>query len=126
MSADAVTAASPPGWRAWWLSTTAVLGLLLLLAAVLVSLRLEKALSDLVEARAVLVGRQVVDVAEGGLRFGVPLAGQTETARKIQALMQGDARLRHLSLRDENGRVAGTPPATGGAALNVDNRQVHP
>lgn len=124
MNADAVTAASPPGWRSWWLSATAVLGLLLLLAAVLVSLRLEKALSDLVEARAVLVGRQVVDVAEGGLRFGVPLAGQTETARKIQALMQGDARLRHLSLRDENGRVAGTPPATGGAVLHVDSRQV--
>lgn len=124
MSADAATAASPPGWRAWWLTTTAVLGLLLLLAALLVSLRLEKALSDLVEARAVLVGRQLVDVAEGGLRFGVPLAGQTETARKIQALMQGDSRLRHLSLRDEQGRVLGTPPATGGAALSLDSRPV--
>lgn len=105
-----------PSLGAWVAVIGLGLGLLLLLAALLVSLRLEKALTDLVQARAVLMAQQLADAAEGGLRFGVPLADQTETPRKMDALLRNDPALRHMALLDEHGqpvRSASAPQHAG-------------
>lgn len=112
-----------PGPWAWTAAMGAALSLLLLFAALLVSLRLEKALTDLVEARAWLVARQLGDAVEGGLRFGVPLADQTETPRKMNVLAQNDPELRHMALLDEQGNTV--VKHTGAEAPpSLDERQV--
>jgi hypothetical protein len=109
-----------PGLQAWAAAVFVGLGLLLAFAALLVSLRLEKALTDLVEARAALIARQVADTVEGGLRFGVALADQTETPRRLQALAQRDPELLLLAVLDEQGRplvrqtVLASPPGLAG------------
>jgi len=114
----------PPRLRTWVLAISIGLSLLLLFAALLVSLRLEKALSDLVEARAVLMARQLADVGEGGLRFGVPLANQTELPGKIADLTEGDTGLRSVSMLDDQGRVIARPRSGDVPKLTVDTRQV--
>lgn len=87
---------------------------LLLFAALLVSLRLEKALTDLVEDRATLAAQQLADVVEGGLRFGVTLPDQTEPPRKMASLLQNDTDMLAMALIDDSGRQvvgrAQTPP----------------
>jgi hypothetical protein len=96
-----------------WIGGASLLALLLF-AALLVSLRLEKALTDLVEDRATLAAQQLADVVEGGLRFGVTLPDQTEPPRKIASLLQNDTDMLALALIDDSGRqVVGrvrTPP----------------
>jgi hypothetical protein len=77
----------------------------LLFAALLVSLRLEKAVGDLVDDRVALLASQLTEVVEGGLRFGVPVADQSETVRKMRALMDSDAELQTLALLDDTGKV---------------------
>lgn len=86
-----------------WIGGASLLALLLF-AALLVSLRLEKALTDLVEDRATLATQQLADVVEGGLRFGVTLPDQTEPPRKIASLLQNDTDLLALALIDDSGR----------------------
>lgn len=122
-------AARLPGLGAWVAVIGVGLSLLLLFAALLVSLRLEKALTDLVEARAVLVARQLADAVEGGLRFGVPLADQTEIPRKIAALKLNDTGLTHMALLNDQGQpvvLPSTLPATptGSATARPETRTV--
>ena len=90
--------------RAAWVAVLgmSVLGMLLF-ASLLVSLRLEKALTELFEDRAELMARQLTSAIEGGLRFGVPLADQAETPRKMAALSQLDPELLALVLFNEKG-----------------------
>lgn len=96
---------SLPRLSAW----VAVIGLsmlaMLLFASLLVSLRLEKALAELLEDRAELVASQLVGDMEGGLRFGIPLADQAETPRKMAALAELDPELLKLALFDERAAV---------------------
>lgn len=100
--------------RAAWVAVLgmSVLGMLLF-ASLLVSLRLEKALTELFEDRAELMARQLTGAIEGGLRFGVPLTDQAETPRKMAALAQLDPALLALVLFDEKGGAVFQLPATG-------------
>ena len=100
--------------RAAWVAVLgmSVLGMLLF-ASLLVSLRLEKALTELFEDRAELMARQLTSAIEGGLRFGVPLADQAETPRKMAALSQLDPELLALVLFDEKGAAVFQLPAKG-------------
>ena len=102
-----------PGQAAW----VAVIGMgmlaMLLFASLLVSLRLEKALTELLEDRAELMARQLAGAIEGGLRFGVPLADQAETPRKMAALSELDPELRALALFDDKAGVVFHQAATG-------------
>jgi hypothetical protein len=126
MTVDAPTlspSARLPGPWAWTAAIGVALSLLLLFAALLVSLRLEKALADLVEARALLVAQQLGDAVEGGLRFGVPLADQTETPRKMQALAQNDPALEHMALLDDQGRTV-VRHAAANVAPTLEPRQL--
>lgn len=112
-----------PGPWAWTVAIGVALSLLLLFAALLVSLRLEKALADLVEGRALLVAQQLGDAVEGGLRFGVPLADQTETPRKMQTLAQNDPELEHMALLDDQSRTV-VQHATANASPTLEPRQL--
>lgn len=112
-----------PGRRAWVAVIGVGLTLLLLFAALLVSLRLEKALTDLVEARTLLMARQLADAVEGGLRFGVPLADQTETPRKMAALSKNDPDVQWMVLLDERGKPVVKHTADG-VSDAVETRQV--
>lgn len=102
-----------PGQAAW----VAVIGMgmlaMLLFASLLVSLRLEKALTELLADRAELMARQLAGAMEGGLRFGVPLADQAETPRKMAALSGLDPELRALALFDDKAAVVFHQSATG-------------
>lgn len=102
-----------PGQAAW----VAVMGMgmlgMLLFASLLVSLRLEKALTELLEDRAELMARQLAGATEGGLRFGVPLADQAETPRKMAALSGLDPELRALALFDDKAGVVFHQSASG-------------
>lgn len=102
-----------PGQVAW----VAVIGMgmlaMLLFASLLVSLRLEKALAELLEDRAELMANQLAGAIEGGLRFGVPLADQAETPRKMAALSELDPELRALTLFDDKAGVVFHQSATG-------------
>lgn len=77
----------------------------LLFASVLVSMRLEKAVGDLVDDRVALLALQLTHVVEGGLRFGVPVADQSETLRKVRSLMDSDTELQTLALFDDTGKA---------------------
>lgn len=102
-----------PGQAAW----VAVIGMgmlaMLLFASLLVSLRLEKALTELLADRAELMARQLAGAMEGGLRFGVPLADQAETPRKMAALSGLDPELRALALFDDKAAAVFHQSATG-------------
>ena len=102
-----------PGQAAW----VAVIGMgmlaMLLFASLLVSLRLEKALTELLADRAELMARQLAGAMEGGLRFGVPLADQAETPRKMAALSGLDPELRALALFDDKAAVVFQQSASG-------------
>lgn len=89
-----------PGLRAWIALGGASFAALLLFSTLLISLRLEKALTDLVQNRAELMAQQLADSVEGGLRLGVRLEDQTETPRKMAALSDRDPELLHIALLD--------------------------
>ena len=116
MTANSISLQLPR--RSAWVTVFGVsLMTMLLFAALLVSLRLEKALSDLLEDRAVLMARQLADAIEGGLRFGIPLSDQTEIPRKMTALSEHDAELKAMALVDDASRpvvqhVATSTPET--------------
>lgn len=76
----------------------------LLFAAVLVSLRLEKAVGDLVEDRASQIALQLTHVVEGGLRFGIRIGDQSEAQRKMKSLIDSDAEILTLTLFDDSGK----------------------
>ena len=76
----------------------------LLFASLMVSLRLEKAVADLVEARATLIASQMSNVVEAGLRFGIPIADQSEAPRKMDALIGSDIELLTIALFDDTGK----------------------
>lgn len=102
-----------PGPWAWvTLIGVSMLGMLLF-ASLLVSLRLEKALTELLEDRAELVARQLAGTMEAGLRFGVPLADQAETPRRMAALSGLDPALLALALFDDKAAVVFQQSATG-------------
>jgi hypothetical protein len=75
----------------------------LLFAALLVSLRLEKAVGDLIEDRASLIALQLTHVVEGGLRFGIRITDQSEAHRKMKSLIDSDAEVQTIALFDDTG-----------------------
>lgn len=76
----------------------------LLFAALLVSLRLEKAVGDLIEDRASLIAQQLTHVVEGGLRFGILISDQSEAPRKMESLIGSDAEVQTIALFDDTGK----------------------
>jgi hypothetical protein len=122
-STPAAQAARLPGLGTWIVAVGGGLGLLLLSAALLVSLRLEKALSDLLEARAALLAHQVADSVEAGLRFGVTLADQTQAPRLMKTLAARDPELLQVLVLDERGRVL-VKQAADGPVRDPEARQV--
>jgi hypothetical protein len=76
----------------------------LLFAAVLISLRLEKSVGDLLEDRTALIAQQLNNVVEGGLRFGVPLPDQAAVPGKMRSLIANDEALLTVALFDETGK----------------------
>lgn len=104
---------APAGLLTWMTVAVTSFAALLFCATLLISLRLEKALTDLVQDRAVLIARQLADSVEGGLRVGIRPEDQTENARKIDGLMDRDAGVLLIALLDGRGqtlvqRMAGT------------------
>lgn len=102
-----------PTLLGWTLAIALSVGLLLLLSALLVSLRLEKALTDLLSTRSELLVRQVADAAESGLRFGVTLGDQPALPHQMTTMTRNDTRIRHLAVLDEQARsIHAQPPGT--------------
>lgn len=106
-----------PGLRAWIALGGASFAALLLFSTLLISLRLEKALTDLVQDRAELMAQQLADSVEGGLRLGIRLEDQTETPRKIATLSARDPELLHIALLDAQGKSLVQPTAEHAAAV---------
>ena len=77
----------------------------LLCATSLVSLRLEKAVGDLVEERAKLIGLQMTNAIEGGLRLGILVADQSETRAQMQSILHSDQEVLTIALFDDTGRA---------------------
>ena len=77
----------------------------LLSAALLVSLRLEKAVGDLEEQRATLLSLQLIDAIEGGMRLGLATADQSETPGKMQSLFSNDLDVETIAVFDDAGRL---------------------
>ena len=77
----------------------------LLFAALLISLRLEKAVGDLIEDRAALIALQLTNVVEGGLRFGILIPDQSEAPKKMKALVNSDVDIQTIALFDHTGRI---------------------
>lgn len=75
----------------------------LLFAALLISLRLEKTVADLIEQRAKLIASQVVEVTEGGLRFGISVVDQAPLKRKLESLMSSDNQLLKIRVIGDQG-----------------------
>lgn len=76
----------------------------LLCAIFLVSLRLEKAVGDLVEERANLIALQMTNAIEGGLRLGILVSDQSETRAKMQSILHSDQEVLTIALFDDTGR----------------------
>lgn len=76
---------------------------MLLFAALLISLRLEKTVADLIEQRAKLIASQVVEVTEGGLRFGISVVDQAPLKRKLESLMSSDNQLLKIRVIGDQG-----------------------
>ena len=76
----------------------------LLCATLLVSLRLEKAVGDLVEDRARLIGLQMTNAIEGGLRLGILVTDQSGTRAKMQSIFHSDQEVLTIALFDDTGR----------------------
>jgi hypothetical protein len=77
----------------------------LLCAALLVSLRLEKAVGDLVEERGKLISVQLTEVIEGGMHLGIPMADQSETPEKMRALISNDVEVETIAIFDDAGKL---------------------
>ena len=75
----------------------------LLFAALLISLRLEKTVADLIEQRSKLIASQVVDATEGGLRFGISVQDQIPLKRKLESLMSMDNQLMKIRVFGDQG-----------------------
>jgi hypothetical protein len=75
----------------------------LLFAALLISLRLEKTVADLIEQRTKLITSQVVEVAEGGLRFGISVVDQAPLKRKLESLISSDDQLLKIRVIGDQG-----------------------
>lgn len=78
---------------------------ILLCAALLVSLRLEKAVGDLVEERGKLISVQLTDVIEGGMRLGIPMTDQSETPGKMKTLINNDLDIETIAIFDDAGKL---------------------
>jgi hypothetical protein len=76
----------------------------LLFAALLISLRLEKAVGDLIENRAQLIALQLTNVVEGGLRFGIVISDQSEAPKKMQSLLASDQEIQTIAIFDDTGK----------------------
>ena len=76
----------------------------LIFSALLISLRLEKTVTDLIEQRSKLLATQVVEVAEGGLRFGISIEDQTALTKKLELLLSNDKQLLKIRVFDDQGK----------------------
>jgi hypothetical protein len=83
-------------------------------------LRLEKALTDLLQDRAELTARQLTDALENGLRFGIPLNDQADTPRKMASLASLDNELLGLTLFDAHSQLVFQHPNNGSSVTTVE------